>query len=67
MRHRARQPERAGVAVTHRIVAYCRGRYCLMSVQAVRLLRTRGYYARPLAGGVAEWRADGHPTATSVA
>jgi rhodanese-related sulfurtransferase/DNA-binding transcriptional ArsR family regulator len=49
------------------IVAYCRGRYCLMSLEAVRLLRARGYPARPLAGGVAEWAADGHPTATLVA
>jgi rhodanese-related sulfurtransferase len=25
------------------IVAYCRGRYCVMSLEAVRLLRTHGY------------------------
>jgi rhodanese-related sulfurtransferase len=48
-------------------VAYCRGRYCLMSLEAVRLLRSRGYRARPLAGGVAEWKADGHPTLAAAA
>jgi rhodanese-related sulfurtransferase/DNA-binding transcriptional ArsR family regulator len=48
------------------VVAYCRGRYCLMSLEAVRLLRSRGYRARPLAGGVAEWTADGHPALTTA-
>ncbi|HEU5025573.1 MAG TPA: metalloregulator ArsR/SmtB family transcription factor [Spirillospora sp.] len=47
------------------IVAYCRGRYCLMSLEAVRLLRARGFDARPLDGGVGDWRADGHPTAAA--
>lgn len=49
------------------IVAYCRGRYCLMSLRAVRLLRARGYNARPLDSGVAEWQADGRPTTTTAA
>ncbi|WP_030176958.1 ArsR/SmtB family transcription factor [Spirillospora albida] len=44
------------------IVAYCRGRFCLMSLDAVRLLRARGHRARPLDGGIPEWRAAGHPT-----
>lgn len=47
------------------IIAYCRGRYCLMSLQAVRLLRARGFFARPLEGGVAEWWVDGHPIAAA--
>jgi rhodanese-related sulfurtransferase/DNA-binding transcriptional ArsR family regulator len=48
------------------IVAYCRGRYCLTSVEAVRLLRAHGYDARPLDGGVVEWRAGGR-TVTAAA
>lgn len=48
------------------IVAYCRGRYCLMSAEAVRLLRARGYDARPLDGGVIEWRADGRSTTAAA-
>ena len=33
------------------IVAYCRGRYCVFAPDAVRLLRARGFSARPLEGG----------------
>lgn len=37
------------------IVAYCRGPYCLMAVDAVALLRQEGYFAVHLRDGVAEW------------
>ena len=37
------------------IVAYCRGPYCLMAVDAVELLRQEGYTAIHLRDGVAEW------------
>lgn len=37
------------------IVAYCRGPYCLMSVDAVRLLQEQGYTALQLREGVSEW------------
>src|SRR6185437_6879574 len=43
------------------IVAYCRGPFCLMSDEAVKLLSKRGYRACKLADGVAEWRAAGMP------
>ncbi|OIQ99963.1 hypothetical protein GALL_179790 [mine drainage metagenome] len=39
------------------IVAYCRGPYCLMAVDAVELLRKEGYSAIHLREGVAEWAA----------
>lgn len=39
------------------IVAYCRGPYCLMSGDAVALLRAQGYSALKLRDGVAEWAA----------
>lgn len=45
------------------VVAYCRGRYCQMSAQAARLLQRHGRQARVLDGGLAEWHADGLPTA----
>lgn len=45
------------------IVAYCRGPYCLFSVEAVAALRARGYRARRLATGLPDWRAAGHPVA----
>jgi rhodanese-related sulfurtransferase/DNA-binding transcriptional ArsR family regulator len=41
------------------IVAYCRGPYCMLSVEAVRLLSRRGRRARRLEDGVSEWRAAG--------
>ncbi len=41
------------------IVAYCRGPFCLMSEQAVKLLVQRGYRARKISDGIAEWQAAG--------
>jgi rhodanese-related sulfurtransferase len=43
------------------IVAYCRGPFCLMSDEAVKLLGRRGFRASKLADGVAEWEAAGLP------
>lgn len=39
------------------VVAYCRGPFCLMSSDAVRLLRSNGFAASQLKEGVAEWSA----------
>ena len=47
------------------IVAYCRGRYCVLSHRAVRLLLEHGIDATLAADGVLEWQADGVPI-TSV-
>lgn len=41
------------------IVAYCRGPYCVMALDAVDLLRHRGLRAHRLELGVPEWRAQG--------
>jgi rhodanese-related sulfurtransferase len=43
------------------IIAYCRGPYCLMSYDAVSLLRKQGRKARRLQSGLPEWRAAGLP------
>ena len=43
------------------VVAYCRGPYCLMSFEAVELLRRRGHKARRLENGLPEWRLAGLP------
>jgi rhodanese-related sulfurtransferase/DNA-binding MarR family transcriptional regulator len=48
------------------IVAYCRGRYCVFAPYAVRLLRSRGYSARPLDGGLPDWRRAGLPVAAGA-
>lgn len=37
------------------IVAYCRGRYCILSFEAVAALRERGYRVRRLEDGFPEW------------
>lgn len=42
------------------IVAYCRGPYCVMAVDAVALLRRRGFNARRFELGVTEWQALGY-------
>lgn len=41
------------------IVAYCRGPYYVMAVDAVTLLRGKGYRAHRLEHGVLDWRARG--------
>jgi rhodanese-related sulfurtransferase len=46
------------------VVAYCRGPYCLMSYDAVHLLRKKGLKARRLQDGLPEWRLAGLPTAS---
>jgi rhodanese-related sulfurtransferase len=43
------------------IVAYCRGPFCLMSDEAVKLLAKRGFRASKLSDGVSEWLAAGLP------
>jgi rhodanese-related sulfurtransferase len=41
------------------VVAYCRGPYCVMAVEAVELLRKKGFKAERLEMGVIDWRARG--------
>jgi rhodanese-related sulfurtransferase len=41
------------------IVAYCRGPYCLLAVEAVERLRSLGFQATRLEDGVFDWRARG--------
>ena len=43
------------------VVAYCRGPFCLMSFEAVQLLRKKGIKARRLIDGMPEWRTAGLP------
>ena len=48
------------------VVAYCRGPYCVLAIEAVARLRDRGYRASRLEAGVPDWRARGYPVATGV-
>jgi|SRR6185436_17307225 DNA-binding transcriptional ArsR family regulator/rhodanese-related sulfurtransferase len=43
------------------IVAYCRGPFCLMSDEAVTLLKKKGYRASKTMDGISEWLAAGLP------
>src|SRR5262249_20796637 len=50
-----------------KIVAYCRGPYCVLSYEAVAALRARGFKARGWEDGLPEWRAGGLPIVTGGA
>lgn len=43
------------------VVAYCRGPWCVLSFEAVALLRNRGYQVRRLEDGFPEWKMVGLP------
>jgi rhodanese-related sulfurtransferase len=43
------------------VIAYCRGPYCVYSLDAVTLLRKQGYRARRAEEGLPDWRARGLP------
>lgn len=45
----------------HEIVAYCRGPWCVLSFEAVAVLRERGFKIRRLEDGLPEWKAAGFP------
>jgi ArsR family transcriptional regulator len=49
------------------VVAYCRGPYCVLSFEAVEILRDKGRKARRLEDGFPEWLAAGLPIERSVA
>jgi rhodanese-related sulfurtransferase len=53
-------PKRIGELRKRRdVVAYCRGPYCVMALDAVDLLRRKGFRAHRMEQGVPEWRAQG--------
>jgi ArsR family transcriptional regulator len=49
------------------VVAYCRGPYCVMALEAVEVLRRKGFRAVRMEDGVAEWRARGWPVVAAEA
>lgn len=48
------------------VIAYCRGRYCVYSLEAVTLLRKYGYRARRAHEGLPDWKAAGLPVEVGV-
>ncbi|MBK1674523.1 ArsR family transcriptional regulator [Ectothiorhodospira shaposhnikovii] len=51
----------AELPMDREIVAYCRGPFCVLSDEAVAMLRCLGFRARKLGDGVSEWQAAGLP------
>lgn len=49
------------------VVAYCRGAYCVLSFEAVAMLRERGFTVRRLEDGFPEWKHAGLPVEESAA
>ena len=53
----------AELPVDREVVAYCRGPWCVLSFEAVAVLRQRGYRVRRLEDGFPEWKMAGLPIA----
>lgn len=49
------------------VVAYCRGEYCVLAHDAVRLLTAHGLDAQRAAEGIVEWRVAGRPLESGAA
>jgi rhodanese-related sulfurtransferase/DNA-binding transcriptional ArsR family regulator len=49
----------SGLPRSREVVAYCRGPYCVLAVEAVKALRARGFKAIRLEDGVLDWAAHG--------
>lgn len=47
------------------IIAYCRGPYCVLSFEAVAMLRAKGFRVRRLEDGLPEWKAASLPIETA--
>ncbi len=51
----------AEIPLDRDVVAYCRGPYCVLALQAVEMLRVKGFHARRMAEGIPDHRALGLP------
>lgn len=49
------------------VVAYCRGPYCVLAIEAVDVLRKHGFSAVRSEGGVLEWRSLGYEIEVATA
>jgi rhodanese-related sulfurtransferase/DNA-binding transcriptional ArsR family regulator len=58
-RHMAKLPK------GREIVAYCRGPLCVMSIEAVKILRKKGFHASRWEESIADWAARGLPVEMS--
>lgn len=56
----------AGLHTDRPVVAYCRGPYCVLALEAVERLRASGFEAHHLDQGPADWRRAGIPLEGAV-
>jgi rhodanese-related sulfurtransferase/DNA-binding transcriptional ArsR family regulator len=61
------QTRLAGLPPEREVVAYCRGPWCVLAFEAVALLRSSGWKAHRLDGGLPEWRRAGREVAVTPA
>lgn len=54
------------LAKNREVIAYCRGPYCVYSLDAVIKLRRNGFQVRRLEDGFPEWKAAGFPVETPL-
>jgi rhodanese-related sulfurtransferase/DNA-binding transcriptional ArsR family regulator len=47
------------------VIAYCRGPFCVLAVEAVETLRRKGFAAQRMESGVPDWQLAGHPVAVT--
>jgi DNA-binding transcriptional ArsR family regulator/rhodanese-related sulfurtransferase len=47
------------------VIAYCRGPFCVLAVEAAETLQRNGFAARRMESGVPDWRLAGHPVAVA--
>jgi rhodanese-related sulfurtransferase/DNA-binding transcriptional ArsR family regulator len=57
----------AELPIDREVVAYCRGAYCVLAHDAVRLLTAHGRRARRATDGILEWRVSGQPALAGAA
>lgn len=55
-----------GLPRDQEVVAYCRGPYCVLAVEAVERLKAKGFKAYRMEDGVMEWRSLGLPVEEAV-
>jgi len=55
------QKRMGDIPSTEDVIAYCRGPYCIMSYEAVAMLRNEGFSARRLEFGFPQWKSAGYP------
>ncbi|MGK5092607.1 rhodanese-like domain-containing protein [Deltaproteobacteria bacterium TL4] len=49
------------IPIDQKVIAYCRGTYCVTAYETVAKLRAKGFKVRRLEAGFPEWKYEGFP------